>query len=147
MTFDTAKVDSPDAREASMSRVQTQDTVLASLVTPASVEAAKESQDPKPVDKPSEGEQKHKKTAQDRIVDLIARNRDTSAKAMDAEDRNQKLIAELTVLRTQAPPIQMTDEPRREQFVSEADYTRSLAGWMAKAMFAERERQIGRAHV
>ena len=145
MTFDTAKVDSPDAREASMSRVQTQDTVLASLVTPASVEAAKESQDPKPVDKPSEGEQKHKKTAQDRIVDLIARNRDTSAKAMDAEDRNQKLIAELTVLRTQAPPIQMTDEPRREQFVSEADYTRSLAGWMAKAMFAERERQTREA--
>jgi len=142
MTFDnTAKVDSPDAREASMSRVQTQDTVLASLVSPASVEAAEKSQDPKSDDKPSEGEQKHKKTAQDRIVDLIARNRDTSAKALEAEDRNQKLIAELTVLRAQAQPMQATDKPARSQFYSENDYIEALTDWKADAAVAKREQQ------
>ena len=148
MTFDnTAKVDSPDAREASMSRVQTQDTVLASLVTPASVEAAKESQDPKPDDKPGEGEQKHKKTAQDRIVDLIARNRDTSAKALEAEDRNQKLEAELTVLRAQAQPMQVTDKPSRSQFYNENDYIEALTDWKADAAVAKREQQTREAQL
>ena len=147
MTFDTAKVDSPDAREASMSRVQTQETVLASLVTPALVEAAKESQDPKPDDKPSDGEQKPKKTAQDRIIDLVNKNRDTSAKAAEAEERNQRLEAELTVLRAQAKPMEATNKPFRGQFSSEDDYIESLTDWKADNAVAKREQQQREAQV
>ena len=141
MTFDTAKVDSNDAREASMSRVQTQETVLASLVTPASVEAAKASQDLKPDDKPGEGDQKPKKTAQDRIMDLVNKNRDTSAKAVEAEDRAQRLEAELTVLRAQAKPMEATDKPSRSQFVSDDDYIEALTDWKADSAVAKREQQ------
>ena len=141
MTFDTAKVDSPDAREASMTRVQTQESVMASLVTPASVEAAKESQEPKPDDKPSEGEQRPKKTAQDRIVDLVNKNRDTAAKAVEAETRAQKLEAELTILRAQAQPMQVSDKPGRSQFYNETDYIEALTDWKADAAVAKREQQ------
>ena len=141
MTFDTAKVDSPDAREASMSRVQTQDTVMASLVTPTSVETAKESQDPKPDDKPSDGEQRPKKTAQDRIVDLVNKNRDTATKAAEAEDRAQRFEAELNVLRAQAQPMQATNKPSRGQFSSEDDYIEALTDWKADAAVAKREYQ------
>ena len=141
MTFDTAKVDSPDAREASMSRVQTLDSVMASLVTPASVEAEKEPQVSKPDDKPSDGEPRHKKTAQDRIVDLVNKNRDTSAKAVEAEDRAQKLEAELTVLKAQAQPMQVSDKPGRSQFYNETDYIEALTDWKADAAVAKREQQ------
>lgn len=138
--------DTPDAREASMSRVQTQETVMASLALPASVEAAKES--PKPDDKPSDGEKRDgKKTAQDRIVDLVHKNRATAAKAADAEDRVQRLEAEMNILRTQAEPIQVTNEPRRDQFVNDAGYNRALAEWMAEEIVAKRDQKQRDAQV
>src|SRR5574337_977635 len=68
---DTTQVDSTAAREAAMSRVQTQDTVLASLAAPASQEGAPGSKEQVAKDKPNEEDQKpSKKTAQERIVEL-----------------------------------------------------------------------------
>ena len=134
--------DTPDAREASMSRVQTLDTVMASLASPASVEAAKESQDPKPDDKPSDGEQKPaKKTAQDRIVDLVHKNRESEAKANEAADRAQRLESELNALKAQAKPMESTNKPSRAQFVSEDDFIEALTDWKADSSVAKRERQ------
>ena len=142
MTLTATKVDSTDAREASMSRVQTQDTVLASLATPASVEAAKESQDPKPDDKPSDGDQKPaKKTAQDRIVDLVHKNREAEARTADAERRAQEMEARLKALQAQAQPLEATDRPTRSQFASEEDYIEALTDWKTDAGIAKREKQ------
>ena len=140
--------DTPDAREASMSRVQTQETVMASLATPASVEAAKESQDPKPDDKPNEGDQKNgKKTAQDRIVDLVHKNRDSAAKAAEAESRAQRYEAELTILRAQAQPMETTSKPSRSQYVNDDSYIEALTDWKADAAIAKRENQQREAQV
>jgi len=138
--------DTPDAREASMSRVQTQETVMASLATPALSESAKES--PKPDDKPSDGEKRDgKKTAQDRIVDLVHKNRDTAQKAAEAEDRAQRYEAELTILRAQAKPMEPTDKPMRGQFVNEDSYIEALTDWKADAAIAKRESQQREAQV
>ena len=145
---DQQKVDTPDAREASMSRVQTQETVMASLAPPASVETAKESPDPKPDDKPGEGDQKPgKKTAQDRIVDLVHKNRDTEAKAAEAEDRAQRFEAELHILRAQAKPMEATNKPSRSQYVSDDGYIEALTDWKADAAIAKREQQQAEAQV
>lgn len=140
--------DTPDAREASMARVQTQETVMASLAPPASVEAAKESQDLKPDDKPNEGDQRNgKKTAQDRIVDLVHKNRDTAAKAAESEERAQRYEAELHILRAQAQPMETTNKPMRSQFINDEGYIEALTDWKADAAIAKRESQQREAQV
>src|SRR5574337_769150 len=75
---DPTKVDSSAAREAAMSRVQTQDTVLASLAAPASKEGEESSKETKPKDNQNEeGDQKAvKKTAQERIVELAHKRKE-----------------------------------------------------------------------
>ena len=145
---DLQTVDTNDAREASMSRVQTQETVMASLATPASVESAKESQDPKPNDKPSEGDQKHgKPTARERVADLANLRRAAEDKANTAERRVQDLENEIRTMRAQAQPMETTTKPMRSQFVNDDSYIEALTDWKADAAIAKRESQQREAQV
>lgn len=126
-----------DARQASMSRVQTQDTLMASLAPPASVEP-----ETKPEDKPAAGDQKpSKKSAQERIVELVHKSRKAEAKAEDAAKRAEELEARLKALETQAKPIEVSDKPQRSQYASEEDYTEALTDWKAERRIAQREQE------
>lgn len=139
---DPTKVDSSDAREASMSRVQTQDTVLASLAAPASAEPDKDSKEPKTDDKPNEGDQKPaKKSAQERIVELAHKRQEAEAKAEASEQRAKALQAQLDALKAQAQPMESTAKPTRTQFTSDDDYIEALTDWKAQEAVAKRERQ------
>src|SRR5574337_661433 len=104
---DPTKVDSSAAREAAMSRVQTQDTVLASLAAPAS----------------KEGDQKAvKKTAQERIVELAHKRKEAEAKAEASELRARELEAQLQALKATAQPMEVAAKPARSQFASDDEY-------------------------
>lgn len=144
---DLQKDESIDARQASMSRVQTQESVMASLATPASVESAKESPDPKPDDKPNEGDKPTKQTAQERVWDLANKRRAAEVKADTAERRVQDLEAELRIVKAQAAPIETTNKPNRSQFVSDDSYIEALTDWKADAAIAKRESQQREAQV
>jgi len=143
MTVDQQKVDPTAAREAAMSRVQTQDTVLASLAAPASEEPGKESKEIKPDDKPNEGgEQKPaKKGAQERIVELAHKRQEAEAKAEASEQRARELQTQLDTLKAQAQPMESTAKPARTQFTSDDDYIEALTDWKAQEAIAKRERQ------
>ena len=140
-----------DARQASMSRVQTLDTVMASLAAPASEETDEskgEKSGDKSDDKPSGGDHKSsKKTSQERIVELVLKNRETEAKAEDAVNRAQELEAKLKVLQAQAKPLEDTEKPRRNQFVSEDDYIESLTDWKAEKAVSKNERRQAEARL
>ena len=137
---DPTKVESPDAREASMSRVQTQESVLASLAPPAS-EAA-----PKGDDKPDGGEQKSgKKSAQDRIVELAHKRQEAEAKAEASELRANTLELKLRALEAQAQPMEATARPQRTTFTDDDSYTDALGDWKADQAIAKRERQHAEA--
>lgn len=141
---DPTKVESTDAREASMSRVTTQDTLLASLAAPASTEPVKE--ESKTDDKPEGGEQKPaKKSPQERIVELAHKRKEAEAKAANAEKRNAELEAQLQALKAQAAPIEQKPRPQRASYASEDDYTDALTDWKADQRIAERERQQAEA--
>lgn len=137
------KVDTPDARQASMSRVVTQDALLASLVAPTSEEPAKE--ESKAEDKQKEGEQKPKKSPQERIVELAHKRREAEAEAADAKRERDILRTKLQALEAQAAPIEATARPKRESFANDDDYTDALADWKADQAIARRETQQAQA--
>src|SRR5574337_939487 len=116
---DTTQVDSTAAREAAMSRVQTQDTVLASLAAPASQEGAPGSKEQVAKDKPNEEDQKpSKKTAQERIVELAHKRKEAEAKAEASELRARELEARLQALTATAQPMEAAAKPARAQFAA-----------------------------
>lgn len=144
MTNPADKVEPTDAREASMSRVTTQDTLLASLAAPALTEPVKG--EPKTDGDPKEGDQKPtKKSPQERIVELAHKRREAEAKADAAELRATALDAELQALRAQAKPIEATAKPTRTGFTSDDDYIEALTDWKAQDAIAKRERQQAEA--
>jgi hypothetical protein len=141
---DPTKVDSTDARQASMSRVQTQDTLLASLAGPASEDPPKD--EPKDDDKQKDGEQKPaKKSPQERIVELAHKRKEAEAKAEAAEVRNRELEAQLQALKAQAQPIEATTKPVRASYASEDDFIEALTDWKSDQAVAKRERQHAEA--
>src|SRR5574337_629449 len=115
---DPTKVDSSAAREAAMSRVQTQDTVLASLAAPASKEGEESSKETKPKDNQNEeGDQKAvKRTAQERIVELAHKRKEAEAKAEASELRARELAARLQALTATAQPMEAAAKTARAQF-------------------------------
>jgi chromosome segregation ATPase len=135
-----------DAREASMSRVQTQDSVLASL---APQKAALEPADGKPdaEKNKNEGDQKPKKGAQERIQELAAKRREAEAKADEATRENADLKARLEALSAQAKPLEAGDKPLRSQFATEDEYIESLTDYKAKKAIAKREEEELQARV
>src|SRR5574337_483413 len=137
---DTTQVDATAAREAAMSRVQTQDTVLASLAAPASKEADKGSKETNADDKPNEGDQKAvKKTAQERIVELAHKRKEAEAKAEASELRARELEAQLQALKATAQPMEVAAKPARSQFASDDEYIEALTDWKAREAVSKRE--------
>ena len=137
---DLPQVDTNDAREASKSRVQTQETVLSSLAPPA-LEAA-----PKGDDKPDGGEQKSgKKSAQERIVELAHKRQEAEAKAEASEQRAAILEMKLKALEAQAQPMEATARPQRSAFTDDDSFTDALGDWKADQAIAKRERQHAEA--
>lgn len=132
---DTTTVDSTAAREAAMSRVTTQDTLLANLAAPASKEEGDLS------DKPKDGEPKPKKGAQERIVELAQKRKEAEAKAEASSAEARELRAQLEALRAQAKPMESSAKPQRAQFASDEDYIESLTDWKAQEAVAKRERE------
>jgi hypothetical protein len=133
-----------DAREASMSRVQTQDTVLASL---APKKAALEPAEGKPdaeTDK-NEGEQKPKKTASERIQELATKRREAEDKAEAAERRAQDLEARMLALQAGAKPMEAGDKPLRSQYATDDDYIEALTDWKTRETLAKRELEQAQA--
>lgn len=145
MTQATQTATPTDAREASMSRVQTQDTVLASLApTKAASEPAKGDK-PDAETEQNAGESKPKGSASDRIRELAVKRREAEAKADAAERRAQELEAEVAALRTGAKPMEAGAKPLRSQFTSDDEYIESLSDWKAKEAIAKRELEQAQA--
>lgn len=135
---------STDAREASMSRVQTQDTVLASLATQqAASEPVKAKADAE--EGKNDGDQKAKKTPSERIQELANRRREAEAKAEAAERRAQELEARVLALQAGAKPLEAGDKPLRSKFTSDDDYIEALTDWKAKEALAKREMEQAQA--
>lgn len=141
------KVDSTDARQASMSRVVTQDDVLAQLVTakPASEvttentsEVEQESKDDKP---------KVKQTAQERIIELANKRREAEKLAENTQRENSELKARLKALEAKAPDIQQDDRPNRSQYINEDQYIEALTDWKVTKAVVEQEQRKQQARL
>jgi hypothetical protein len=140
---DPTKVETPDAREASMSRVQTQETILANLVSPTSTESPA-----KVNDKPEGEEQKHgKKNAQERIQELVKSRQDAEANAESEKTRANLLEMKLKALEAQATPMEATNRPQRASYANDDDFVDALTDWKADAAIAKRESQHAEARL
>lgn len=128
-----------DARQASMSRVQTQDTVLASLPPQKAASEPAEDQKPAAETEKNEGETKPKGSASDRIRELAVKRREAEAKADAAERKAQDLEAEVQALRAGAKPMEAGDKPLRSKFAGDDEYIEALTDWKAREAIAKRE--------
>lgn len=130
--------ESNDARQASMSRVQTQETVFAKLVSP---EAAKVPTEVKTTDETNkdEGVSTTKKSASERIQELASKRREAEAKADAAEREAADLRAKLQALTAQAKPMEADVRPLRSAFATEDEYIDAVASWGARKEIAKRE--------
>jgi chromosome segregation ATPase len=146
MTEATQTANPTDARQASMSRVQTQETILASLAPQAPASGATDGK-PEGEAVKDEGETKAKKTPQERIQELANKRREAEAKADAAERKAAELEARLQSLQAQAKPLEVDARPMRSQFTTEDDYVEALSDWKTKKAIAEREQQQAQARV
>jgi hypothetical protein len=144
MTEATQTATTTDAREASKSRVQTHETVLANLAAQgaASVPAEEKSEAEKDKDG---GESKPKKTAQERIQELAAKRKEAEADAEAARREAAELKARLQALSAQAAPLEESGKPIRSQFATDDEYIEALAAYKAKQAIAKREQEQAQA--
>lgn len=141
MTDQNQQVDSADARQASMSRVETSETILAKI---ASAQAATKPSEASADDKQeTQGQEVApvKKTAQERISELANKRREAEAEAEQAKRENAELKARLKALETAAPQIEQSNKPNRTQFASDDEYIEALTDWKAQDAIAKREKQ------
>lgn len=141
MTEATQTATPNDARQASMSRVQTQDTVLASLNPQKAASEPAEGRKPDAETEKNEGDPKPKKTPSERIQELANLRREAETKAEAAERKAQELEAQVQALRAGAKPMEAGDKPLRSQFASEDEYIEALTDWKAKEAIAKREQE------
>lgn len=144
MTQATQTATPTEAREASMSRVTTQETILAKLTPP---EAAKEppASETTQTEQVKDGEAKPKKTASERFQELANKRREAEAEAETAKRENAELKARLQALSANAQPMEAKAKPLRSQFATDDEYIESLSDWKAKEAIAERERAQAQA--
>lgn len=138
------KVDSTDARQASMSRVVTQDDVLASLVDTAEPALEATTEESSEVDKQEskDDKPKGKQSAQERIIELANKRREAEKLAENAQRENSELKARLKALEAKAPEIQQDDRPIRGRFIDEDEYIEALTDWkVTKAVVAQEQRK------
>lgn len=137
---DAAQTATPtDAREASMSRVQTLESVMAKASNGDQPKPDPESQDPAPDAEPKDG-QKPKRGFNERISEVIAQRKAAEEKAAQAEQEAADLRAQIEALKVKADPIAPTDRPQRAAYASQEDYDEALTDWKADQRIAERER-------
>ncbi len=131
---DAAQTAPIDAREASMSRVQTLDTILAKAAPdappkeePAEVKTETEAA------KPKDGK---KQSPSDRVREVIAQKKDAEARAMSAEERaekvereNAELKARVDALMVKTEPPAASARPQRDSFDSQEKFEDALADW------------------
>lgn len=141
MTTEANQTVSTDAREASKSRVQTQDTVLASLTPPAAAKEQPDGQKPKDEDSKDDGESRPKKGAQERIRELAGQRKEAEAKADAAERRAAELEAQVLALSASAKPMEAQAKPLRSQFTTDDEYIDALTDWKAREAIARREQE------
>ncbi len=130
-----------EAREASMSRVVTQDQVLANLVAAepapeAPSEVLEDKQEP-------ETKPKVKQSAQERIIELAKKRKEAEKAANETKRENEDLRARIAALEANAPTIKQLDKPKRDHFVNEEDFIEAIADWK----IAERETQQQQARL
>ena len=144
MTDATQTATTTDARQASMSRVQTQESVLAKLAPPtdATDQASDTSTEAKDGEKQNDGETKPKQSAQERIRELARQRREAEAKAEDAERRVRELEARLNA---QAPELKDEPRPVRHNFASQEEYEDAVGEWKAKQIIRQREQEQAQA--
>ena len=141
MTDPAQKADSTDARQASMSRVQTQETILAKLAPVSTASESSEVKTEEQQEKQEQGENSVKKSAAERISELANKRREAEAKAEAKERENAELKARLAALETAAPQIEQSNKPTRQSFASDEDYIEALTDWKAQDAIAKREQQ------
>jgi len=139
-----------NAREASMSRVQTQESVLASLAvepTPVATEGLERNESNNSVKNQDEQHQDKpvKKTAQERISELANKRREAETRADEATKRASELEARLKALEAAAPPAEVSDKPNRAQFTNDEQYIEALTDWKATEAIIKREQQQAQA--
>lgn len=130
-----------EAREASMSRVQTQETILANLKPQeaASVPAGEETP---PAQETQEGEHpKGKKSPQERIREAIDRRNKAEREASEARREAAELRARMEAMEARATPMQEPEKPDRAKFPDDEQYIEALADWKARKAIAARERE------
>ena len=145
MTEATQTATPTDARQASMSRVQTQDTVLATLTAKAASEPA-EGQKPDAEKSKDEGDQKPK-SASDRIRELASKRREAEEKAEAAERKARELEAKVQALEAGAKPMEAGAKPMRAQYASDDEYIEALSDWKAREAIAKREQEQAQARI
>lgn len=118
-----------DARQASMSRVQTQETVLAKLTNPPASEVATEEEPKVEQGKDESGKSKEKPTANERIQELANKRRDAEARAEAAEAKARDLEERVRLLETVAPAKGVDKAPTRADFASEDEYLDAKLDW------------------
>lgn len=140
MTDTTQVADSPDARQASMSRVVTQETILSSMATDkAAQEPSDKTSEPA---KPDEAEKPKKQTPQERIHELASKRREAEANAAAEKRRADELEARLMALEAgKAAPIEQANKPVRESYASDDEFIEALGDWKADQAIIRREQQ------
>jgi hypothetical protein len=144
MTEATQTATTTDAREASKSRVQTHETVLANLAPQGAASVLAEEKSEAEKDKDG-GESKPKKTAQERIQELAAKRKEAEADAEAARREAAELKARLQALSAQAQPLKDDDKPLRSQFGTEDEFIEALSDWKARQAIAKREQEQAQA--
>ena len=117
-----------DARQASMSRVQTQETILAKLTLPPASEVATEDESKVEPKQDDSGKSKGK-TPNERIQELANKRRDAEARAEAAEAKAKDLEERVRLLETVAPTKGGDKAPVRAEFASEDDYLDAKLDW------------------
>ena len=140
MSDQNQQVDTKAAREAAMSRVVTSETILEQLTNagPATEDASKQEQTEA---KDGEVKPKVKKTANERIQEVVEKRKAAEAKAEAAEARAKELEERIKRLEAPAPAIEPADKPKRADFASDADFEDALIDWKADQRIAKREQQ------
>ncbi len=131
MTEATQTAQTTDAREASQSRVTTLDDIIQKHATQGAAKEPEQVEKPAS-EQPNDGESKPKKTAQERIQELVERSKTAEAKATAEQQRAAELQAQLDALTAQAKPLDAGQKPIRSQFTSDDEFIEALADFKAK---------------
>lgn len=134
-----------EAREASMSRVSTQDTILANL-TPQTA-ASEPPENTSAEETQEQDKDKQKASPQDRIRKLVEQRNSASREAAEAKREAEELRARLEAMEARAQPMQELEKPSRSQFASDEEYIDALTDYKARKAIADREREQQQARM